>query len=430
MKLSRYIHTFRNNGHIVLFQTRTLAVAEVDDQTLSTLRKLPDPKLQEEFSGELDALAEQGFVLEKDKDETELLSDWFNGINTQAPQYTAMVLTTYACNLNCGYCIEGGNVSAPVSMNHETADLSVDWIVERVQELRRDGLHVVFYGGEPLLNPEALEYIAAELSNRCRFFGIEFSFTIVTNGTILQPERIEGLIPYGLRGIKTTIDGPPEVHNRNRPFTGGRPSLDTIIANLKAVAGLTPIRINTVVTDGNINPALAVPDMLAEHGLLESICDFEIGAATPRLEDGKNPSRPTGCRLQSYIDNQEMLLAVYREFKSRGLRTAPLIGIEACAMVHVDTMSIIDPLGDIYQCPAFLGQKKFSKGNIRNPDTLRIRSDIPMPPEECYECRFAPMCGGGCRFAAWLETGDIHAPHCTREVFEHHLAELVKTDFL
>ncbi len=430
MKLSRYIHTFRSNGNIVLFQTRTLAVAEVDDQTLSTLRKLPDPRLQDEFSEELNELARQGFVLKKDVDETRLLTDWFNGINTQAPQYTAMVLSTYGCNLSCRYCIEDGNVPAPVSMDHETADLTVDWISERGQDLRRDRLHVVFYGGEPMLNPEPLEYIASELSKRCRFFGIEFSFTIVTNGTLLDPERIEGLFPYGLRGIKTTIDGPPEIHNRNRPFSNGKPSFDRIIENLKVVAGMTHIRINTVITDGNIQPALAVPDILDEHGLLDAIYDFEIGSATPRLEGGKNTGKPSGCRLESFINNQEQILAVNREFRSRGLRVAPLIGIEACAMVHVDTMSIIDPLGDIYQCPAFLGQIAFRKGNIRNPESLRLRSDIRMPPEECYQCKFAPMCGGGCRFAAYLDSGDLHAPHCNRELFEHHLGEMVKTDFL
>ncbi len=44
-------------------------------------------------------------------------------------------------------------------------------------------------------------------------------------------------------------------------------------------------------------------------------------------------------------------------------------------------------------------------------------------------CTYVPMCGSGCRYEAYLKTGDIFAPDCEKEFFERTVPELIKFDY-
>ena len=54
---------------------------------------------------------------------------------------------------------------------------------------------------------------------------------------------VERLNPLGLNGIKITLDGDRDAHNQSRPLRGGQGTFDKIIANVRAVADLTPIAV-------------------------------------------------------------------------------------------------------------------------------------------------------------------------------------------
>ena len=40
---------------------------------------------------------------------------------------------------------------------------------------------------------------------------------IITNGLLLTPEVVDRLMPFGLNGVKITLDGDRDTHNRMRP---------------------------------------------------------------------------------------------------------------------------------------------------------------------------------------------------------------------
>ena len=44
--------------------------------------------------------------------------------------------------------------------------------------------------------------------------GVPMSISVITNGLLLTPEVVDRLIPYGLRGVKITLDGDRDTHNR------------------------------------------------------------------------------------------------------------------------------------------------------------------------------------------------------------------------
>ena len=63
---------------------------------------------------------------------------------------------------------------------------------------------------------------------------------IITNGLLLTPEVVDRLTPLGLNGVKVTLDGDRDTHNRMRPLRGGQGTFDRILDNVRQVAGKTP----------------------------------------------------------------------------------------------------------------------------------------------------------------------------------------------
>ena len=60
---------------------------------------------------------------------------------------------------------------------------------------------------------------------------------IITNGLLLTPEIVDRLTPFGLNGVKITLDGDRDTHNRMRPLRGGQGTFDKIVDNIRQVAG-------------------------------------------------------------------------------------------------------------------------------------------------------------------------------------------------
>lgn len=95
------------------------------------------------------------------------------------------------CNLSCAYCNEYDKVSSPVP----TVEM-----LRRVDLLAALGTGIItFSGGEPLLHPELDEII-----RRIRAHGI--IATLITNGYLLTPERIQQLNRAGLEHLQISID--------------------------------------------------------------------------------------------------------------------------------------------------------------------------------------------------------------------------------
>ena len=70
----------------------------------------------------------------------------------------------------------------------------------------------------------------------------ELFINIITNGLLLTPEVVDRLLPFGLNGIKITLDGDRDTHNRMRPLRGGQGTFDRIVENIRRVAGRVPDR--------------------------------------------------------------------------------------------------------------------------------------------------------------------------------------------
>lgn len=94
------------------------------------------------------------------------------------------------CNLRCSWCDSRYTWDwERHDLAEETVELPPETVVEAVVELAGDHVrNVVLTGGEPMLQPEALERVAASLTDR------GFRIEVETNGTVRPGPRLERLV--------------------------------------------------------------------------------------------------------------------------------------------------------------------------------------------------------------------------------------------
>lgn len=92
---------------------------------------------------------------------------------------------------------------------------------------RRRHLHFIWHGGEPLVMP--LRFFEDALAlQRETFPGWVVDNCVQTNGTLLTREHVHFFAGHGF-SVSLSIDGPEDLHNQNRVFSGGRGSYARVL---------------------------------------------------------------------------------------------------------------------------------------------------------------------------------------------------------
>ncbi len=153
----------------------------------------------------------------------------------------ATLQLTQRCNLRCKYCIYSEDVNmhqrshSNKDMHWETAKKSIDFLREHSVDSTQ--VNIGFYGGEPLLRFSLIKQIVAYA--REKFDGKELAFTITTNGTLLNEEIISYFEKEDVQ-LMISLDGPKEIHDKNRVFPNGQGSFDTVMENLERLKAIAP----------------------------------------------------------------------------------------------------------------------------------------------------------------------------------------------
>lgn len=129
------------------------------------------------------------------------------------PSLHIFVLTT-KCNQRCIYCQASVKEDGHM-MNKEIAKKSVDLALQSPSNF----LSFEFQGGEPLLNYEVLKYIV-EYTESLEHKK-EIQFNLVSNLSLMTEEMMQFFIDHKV-SISTSIDGPEDLHMKNRPFRDGK----------------------------------------------------------------------------------------------------------------------------------------------------------------------------------------------------------------
>ncbi len=400
----------------------------------------------------LDSLTENGFVVPSREVESQQIEQYFRDVREDTERLKITVLTTLQCNFACDYCFQGdhGDYNKfAAKMSLETAAKVVDWIAQRLDEVRPEKFTLTLFGGEPLLNLPVAYLLAERCWALCAARGIEQTVSIITNGLLLTPAVVDRLLPYGLAGVKVTLDGDKDTHNRMRPLRGKQGTFDRIIENVRRIAGKVPITIGGNFDETSWDSYPALLDFLAAQDFAPHIkkINFKpvIKSPVPETPKGIIPltvvgsnDKPLGgtcmtsagagggkssgpCDSCGFAD--EKMTFLREETRNHGFFTPDGVHMGPCE-IHRRHAYTIGPDGSLYACPGFTGVDTESTGHIDGREetwrmTVAERFEHLSPnKEECGDCSYIPVCGGGCSMAAHSELGDMHQPSCHKGSFE------------
>jgi His-Xaa-Ser system radical SAM maturase HxsB len=136
-----------------------------------------------------------------------------------------IIVTTARCNHKCLYCH-----SSVVGLKRKGVDMTpahAKKAVDLAFDCPNPDISLEFQGGEPTLNWPVIEFVTkyARLKNEASGRGVFLS--LVTTFSTMNTERFKFLIDEKI-SICTSLDGPAELHNQNRIYTGGNSQEETV----------------------------------------------------------------------------------------------------------------------------------------------------------------------------------------------------------
>ncbi len=170
-------------------------------------------------------LLEKGFLVGgRTQEEEAVLFARRKSFCTSGP-YLHVIVTTLRCNQGCVYCH-----ASHVGMSAVDRDMSVataDRAVEIALRSPSPVLTFEFQGGEPLANFPVVRRVVERALELARGSQKILRFSLVSNLSLMDDEKLAFVLDHGIQ-VCTSLDGPQDLHDANRPFAGGSSHAETV----------------------------------------------------------------------------------------------------------------------------------------------------------------------------------------------------------
>ncbi len=128
-----------------------------------------------------------------------------------------ILVVTLRCNQTCLYCHASRRRldETGADMSRDTAERAVDLALATTSP----GVVIEFQGGEPLVNFPVVQHVVDYANRKNRERGKQLTFRLISNLSLLDPDKLSWLLDHRVE-ICTSIDGPAELHDRQRVLPG------------------------------------------------------------------------------------------------------------------------------------------------------------------------------------------------------------------
>lgn len=379
-KLSRYNKLFITpKGRYAYSGLKGTLVKIVDDSTWGYLSG------EETMCEGIEQLHDAGFVVSESIDERMLVIERQNNTKDSEP-LSLQIAPTLSCNFGCKGCIQGNqHIGNPMSQSIQDA------VVEFAKAYRRP-LRVNWYGGEPLLDMNAINYITEKLTEYVNNEGLTLESSMTTNGYLVSDELALILTKkLHIREYQITLDGPEKVHDKRRFLVDGSPTFRRILSGIISLhdhGAIIKVRIN--VDNENWDEVSNLLDVLGENGL------YDIYLTAGMMHGCAND-----CALMTTQEFSSVFATFQNLLYEKGFSMAadahfPKAIRNSCMMSYPYAF-LIDPNGLIYNCLDHINNPNLALGSIINWSEPK-KSYIEHPPlqSKCIDCNALPYCMGGC----------------------------------
>ena len=310
--------------------------------------------------------------------------------------YLNLTITpTMGCNFHCSYCSEGSRVH-----NSVMSDEVLEGIIKYIKSKQLKKLEVYWYGGEPLCAWDKI----IKFNTLIKELKIEaYTQNIVTNGSLLDEEKIKYFIDNDFKIIQITLDGDEEIQNKRRPMKNGGNSYKAIIENLdkayfycKEKNKTINIYIRINIDQDNIHLYPSLHEMLTKR--YEGMFRVYPAFVKNYLE---SDCHANNCL--TFEKSADFIINLAKKYKIFSLSLFPQKNyILNCPAQRVNTY-VVDTKGDMYKCWDDICMEDRKVGNIltgikdkNNINPLFVLTSSAYENEKCKNCLFLYSCMGGC----------------------------------
>jgi His-Xaa-Ser system radical SAM maturase HxsB len=367
-------------------------------------------------------------------------------------------VVTLRCEHSCPYCQVSRQTEdrGAYDMSRETADKALEFVFRSPSP----AIKIEFQGGESLLNFDLIQYIVehAEATNQVAKRNLQF--VIATNLAIATDEMLEFCSQHSIH-LSTSLDGPEDLHNKNRPRPGKNShqrALDGIY-RARRIVGRDAVSALMTTTAGSLGRVREIVDTYVGLGFtgifLRPLSPYGFAVKTKAIA-----SYNTGRWLKFYKEGLDYILSLnksgiaFREFYTSVVLKKMLTSDDP-GFVDLTSPAGIAIKGVVYNYDgtvyasdesrmlAEMGDKTFRLGSLDTDSYEQIfLSDALLDPLEesftgsvpmCDECAFEPYCGSAPVFHHTVQ-GDFvgrkaESAFCRRSMsICRHLIELMRSD--
>ena len=414
--VSGSVHTVDEVAYDIIEMYKTHTEEEIVNTILERYGNLPDVTA-EDISLCLDdirALEAAGKLFTEDKYE----SLAYNYKNNSKVVKALCLHVAHTCNLNCSYCFasQGKYHGDRALMSFEVGKQAFDFLI--ANSGTRRNLEVDFFGGEPSLNFDVVKQLVEYARSIEGKYNKNFRFTYTTNGMILTDEMME-FINKEMHNVVLSLDGRREVNDHFRRDYTGKGSYDTIVPNFKRLVESRNNQgyyVRGTFTHNNVDFTNDIIHM-ADLGFTELSME-------PVVCPPGDPYALTDEDLPGLFEQYEILAKEMIKRKREGrpftfyhymldLKHGPCIYKRITGCGSGTEYMAVTPWGELYPCHQFVGDEKYSLGNIWDgvkntaiQDEFRGCNSYSRP--ECRDCWAKLYCSGGCAANAYHATGSIN----------------------
>jgi len=364
------------------------------------------------------------------------------------------------CEHSCHYC-QVSRVSADrkrYDMSDETAERALDLAFRSPAPQ----LKIEIQGGEPLLHFDRVRQIVEGARRRAREQQREVEIVVTRNLAMLDDDMLAFFGEHDVF-LSTSLDGPEELHNANRPRPGNDSHARTLDGITRARAMLGQDRVGALMTA--TRASLAQPEAIVREYARLGFASIFLRPLSP-YGFARRTARTSGYSMREFLDFYVRALDCILEVNAEGTYL-----VETYAQIlltrmltpfgtgYVDLQSpagagiggvVYNYDGDVYASDesrmlAEMGDTRFRLGNVHRDaydtifggETLRtiIAASVAESIPICADCAFLPWCGSD-PVHHYATTGDL-VPHIPTSDFHEknfalfkHLLSLYERDAL
>ncbi|MDR3046832.1 MAG: SPASM domain-containing protein [Bacteroidales bacterium] len=406
MKWSKFNYLYFSKKHNLqlLYNSLSNVFINIDKyltfKLLQEFRNRQDDSIFENHLNLYKELQQSKIIVESD--EAEILKIKYQVLaNRYSANTVALtVLPTLSCNFRCPYCFVSEN--GQEFMTTSSCQIVLKHISNLSNNNKKTLLNLTWMGGEPLLNFAIIKEMTTSIKKMAE---IDLKAHLVTNGYLMDKEKILLFKDLNIVLTQVTIDGIGEQHNKTRIHKADSNSFDKIISNLDVFFKIynkkndpaINVRINLEKQSNYISKFLTTFDYLHKRYPHDNLY------ITPGfIEDIKG----NGKNIECEFDRNEMV-KFFLEVKKRGINIPiyPKNKIYECAVRSYGDF-VIGPKGELYSCWEHIGYDDSIIGHLNEDGEPIITNELKflryltdadyLDDKQCLECFFFPICVGGC----------------------------------